>query len=134
MSVRENHVSLTVRSDLAGGVLPAVVAMLAARADCPLDRLDEALLLADAVAAHAPRHAADGHLRIDVAVDADTLELAVGGLPAGGAQGLIEDATLPDVGAVLERIADELHTEQRADEGERLVMRMHYAAAAGGAR
>ena len=38
---------------LVGAVLGRVVGMLAARAQCPIDRLDDALLLTDAVSAHA---------------------------------------------------------------------------------
>lgn len=127
MSSRENRVAVTVRSDLAGGVLPAVVAMLAARAECPLDRLDEALLLTDAVAAHAPGRSIDGSIRVDLDVDEDGLQLAIDGLQPGGAQGLVDDAALPDVGGVIERIADELVTEQRPGDSERLVLRLRYA-------
>ena len=45
---------------LVGAVLGRVVGMLAARAQCPIDRLDDALLLTDAVAAHAPNHVRNG--------------------------------------------------------------------------
>ena len=47
---------------LAGPVLNRVVSMVLARAACPLDRLDDALILCDAISAHAPAHARDGHL------------------------------------------------------------------------
>jgi hypothetical protein len=127
MSIAANQVDVSVRGDLAGGVLPAIVAMLAARAECPLDRLEEALLLTDAVAAHAPGRSRDGIVRVTVAVDEDGLTMTVGGLVSEGAAGLLADATLPDVGAVLERLADELHTEP-GDAGERLVLRIHYSA------
>jgi hypothetical protein len=126
VSARGNRVAVTVRSDLAAGVLPAVVAMLAARAECPLDRLDEALLLTDAVAAYAPGRSRDGHVRIQVDVDADGLEIAVDDLQPGGADGIVADATLPDVGGVIERLADVVETEER-DGAERLVLRMRYA-------
>ena len=53
---------------LVGAVLSRVVGMLAARAQCPIDRLDDALLVTDAVAAHAPARSKDGH--VQVAVDA----------------------------------------------------------------
>lgn len=128
MSGRENRVAVSVRGDLAMGVLPAVVAMLAARAEFPLDRLDEALLLTDAVAAHAPGRSGSGHVRLDLAVDADGLTFAVDGLQPGGAEGLLADAALPDVGAVLERIADDVRTEIDGADAERLVLRMRYPA------
>ena len=41
---------------LVGPVLRRVVGMFAARADLPLDRLDDAVLVADVVAARAPAH------------------------------------------------------------------------------
>ena len=43
---------------LVGPVLRRVVGMFAARADLPLDRLDDAVLVADLVAARAPAHVA----------------------------------------------------------------------------
>jgi hypothetical protein len=125
VSSRDNRVSITVRGDLAGGVLPAVVAMLAARAECPLDRLDEALLLTDAIAAHAPARSAGGDVHAHLSVDEDGLEVVVDALEPGGASGLIDDATLPDVGGVLERIADEVDVQTR-DGAERLVLRLRY--------
>ena len=128
MTVVRNRVDVEVRADLAGGVLPAVVAMLAARAECPLDRLEEALLLTDAVAAHAPGRSRNGTVQVTVAVDEEGLQMTVDGLQPQGAQGLVTDATLPLVGAVIERVADELHTETDDDGGERLVLRLRYTA------
>lgn len=124
-----NHVDVEVRGDLAGGVLPAVVAMLAGRAACPLDRLEEALLLTDALAAHAPGRSPDGIAHLGLQIDEHGLQVTVHGLSRDGAAGLIDDATLPLVGAVLERVADEMHTEH--DDGaatERLVLRVDYTA------
>jgi len=123
-----NRAEIRVRSDLAGGVLPAVVAMLAARAEFPLDRLDEALLLTDAVAAHAPARSRDGHVTVALAVDGDGLRITVDELAAGGAVGLVADATLPAVGAVIERVADDVRYGTDGDAGERLVLRLAYAA------
>jgi serine/threonine-protein kinase RsbW len=130
MSVLENRVDVHVRGDLAASVLPAVVAMLAARAECPLDRLEEALLLTDAVAAHAPGRSPDGFVRLEVTVDPEGLEMAVHGLETAGAAGLVADATLPDVGGVLERLADEVHAQTGDDAGDRLVLRLRYSAPA----
>ncbi|HVW17405.1 MAG TPA: hypothetical protein VHB30_04085, partial [Solirubrobacteraceae bacterium] len=50
-----SSVRLAVRGGpLAEPVLARVVGRLAARALCPVDRLDDAMLVADAIAAHAP--------------------------------------------------------------------------------
>ena len=45
---------------LVGPILRRVVGMLAARADLPLDRLDDAVLVADLIAARAPAHVLHG--------------------------------------------------------------------------
>jgi hypothetical protein len=119
-----NEATLTVRhAELLGPVLGRVVGMLAARAQCPIDRLDDALLLTDAVAAHAPSQAANGHVRIHVQADADGLSLRVGALRSGGAEELVESAALPGVGNVFRRVA----TDVRAEGGE-LVLHLSFRA------
>jgi hypothetical protein len=66
----ENTVSLRLATGpLVGPVLCRVVSMVLTRADWPLDRLDDALLVCDAIAAHAPAHARDGRLAFTVASD-----------------------------------------------------------------
>ena len=63
-----------VNGPLVAPVLSRGVGMPAARAQCPVDRLDDALLVADAIAAHTQTHTTDGHV---------TVRLVAGGL--GGA-------------------------------------------------
>jgi len=92
-------------------VISRVVGMLAARAQCPVDRLDDALLVADAIAAHAPSHSDNGDVTVRIAADDDALVLEVLDLRAGGGKGLLGDAALPGVGNVLERIADEVRAQ-----------------------
>jgi len=106
-------------------VLGRVVGMLAARAQCPIDRLDDAMLLTDAVAAHAPAHTTDAHVQVVVAADEGGLELRVGALARDGANELLADAELPGVGNVFTRVADEV--DARAS-GE-LVLRLRFASA-----
>jgi hypothetical protein len=112
---------------LVGPVLRRVVGMLAARADLPLDRLDDAVLVADLIAARAPAHVAGR--RVDVALEsgARSLSLRVGPLRAGGGEALIVDAAVPGVGNVIEQLADEL-TVSPEDTGEYLLVRLAYAA------
>ena len=75
-----NEAVVRIRSGpLVGAVLGRVVGMLAARAQCPIDRLDDAILLTDAVAAHAPVHAREAHVCVVVAADDERLELRVSG-------------------------------------------------------
>lgn len=104
------------KGPLVGPVLSSVVAILAARADCPVDRLDDALLLADALAAHGPDHGEDGRLRVHITASPDGLELQVGDLRDGGGAALLESASLPGVGNVLERVADTVEIAEHPDE------------------
>ena len=96
------------RGPLAAPVLGRVVGILAARADCPIDRLDDALLIADAIAAKAALFASDGRVNVRVVAEQGSVELYVGPLRADGADDLVASASLPGIGNVLERVADEL--------------------------
>ena len=83
--------------------------MLAARADCPVDRLDDALLVSDAVAAHAPQHSGDGWTCVARDRPTRTASASTSARSSdGGAGGLLEAAVLPGVGNVFERVADEV--------------------------
>ena len=116
-----------VRGPLVGAVLGRVVGMLAARAQCPIDKLDDALLITDAVSAHAPRFSTDDRVRVVVRTEGGALDIIVGPLADGGTEGLVADATLPGVGNVLERVADEVD-RSRGEDGEQLRVRVSFAA------
>jgi hypothetical protein len=125
-----NEAAVSVRKGpLVGPVLGRVVGMLAARAQCPIDRLDDAMLLTDAVAAHAPAHTAEAHVHVVVAASEGGIELRVGALSRDGVQGLLADADLPGVGNVFKRIADEVDTRSAANGGAELVLRLHFVPA-----
>jgi hypothetical protein len=112
---------------LVGPVLRRVVGMLAARADLPLDRLDDAVLVADLIAARAPAHVTAE--RIDVALEPGQRRLAlrVGPLRDGGGQALIVDAAVPGVGNVIEQLADSVEvTSDGPEPGEFLNVRLAY--------
>jgi hypothetical protein len=104
------------RGPLAAPVLARVVGILAARADCPIDRLDDAMLVADAIAAKAAGFADDGRVNVRITAEPGSVEMHVGPLRAEGASGLIASAALPGIGNVLERVADELES-QPSDDG-----------------
>jgi serine/threonine-protein kinase RsbW len=124
-----NEAAVAIRKGpLVGPVLGRVVGMLAARAQCPIDRLDDAMLLTDAVAAHAPAHTTDAHVQVVVAADDAGLELRVGALSRDGAKSLLEDAELPGVGNVFTRVADEVDARS-SDGGGELVLRLRFAPA-----
>ena len=114
---------------LVGPVLRRVVGMLAARADLPLDRLDDAVLVADLIASRAPQHVSATSVDVDLETGDRTLFLRVGPLKPGGGDALIVDAAVPGVGNVIEQLADELSVSPE-DGGEFLHVRLAYAATA----
>jgi hypothetical protein len=125
----ENSASLRLSTGpLAGPVLCRVVSMVLARANCPMDRLDDAMLICDAIAAHAPLHALDGHLTFKVTARPGTVELRVGELAAEGGRKLLQSADVPGVGNVLERVSDELLLTPSSDNSsEELLLVLKFA-------
>jgi serine/threonine-protein kinase RsbW len=126
-----NSVTLRVANGpLAAPVLGRVISMVLARADCPMNRLDDAMILCDALSAHAPAHARDGHIAFTMATDERGIELRVGELAQRGAGELLADADVPGVGNVLERLSDELRIEPSSSaepaRAEELVLRLHF--------
>jgi serine/threonine-protein kinase RsbW len=111
---------------LVGPVLCRVVSMVLARANCPMDRLEDAMLLCDALSAHAPTYAADGHLAFAVSAGGGELELRVGELAERSAARLMQDAVLPGVGNVLERTANQVRIEPADGGGEELVLGLRF--------
>ncbi len=109
---------------LVGPVLRRVVGMFAARADLPLDRLDDAVLVADVVAARAPAHVAQETVDVALASSTRSLDLCVGPLRSGGGRALVVDASVPGVGNVIEQLADGLDIET---EGEQEFLRVRLA-------
>lgn len=102
-----NQAKVRIRDErLVGPVLGRVVGMLAARANFPVDRLDDALLLTDAIAAHGPAQSTDEGFDVAVSTASDGLRIEVGPLRDGGPQAMLDAAVLPQVGNVFERIAD----------------------------
>ena len=112
---------------LAAPVLARVVSMVLARAACPLDRLDDALILCDAISAHAHTYSRDGHISFTLTPETNAIELRVAELGPGGASALIEDSGLPDVGNVIERFSDSRRVEPAQDgAGEELVLTLDF--------
>jgi serine/threonine-protein kinase RsbW len=108
---------------IAAPVLARVVGMLAARVDFSVDRLNDTVLVADALAAHTADHALAGNVRIAIATGDRTLSMRVGPLVPGGGEGLLRTDILPDIGSVLDRLADEISVSAEED-GEYLLIRM----------
>ncbi len=109
--------------ELVGPVLGRVLGALAARREITVDRLSDAMLLSDAISAAAPQGFVDGHVELSIADSPEGVELRVGPMTGGGAARLRDGLELPEVGS-LEKLADELRTEQGED-GEFLVVAIH---------
>jgi hypothetical protein len=120
------HVSIA-SGPLVGPVLRRVVGMLAARADLPLDRLDDAVLVADLIASRAPAHVSATSVDVDLETGDRTLFLKVGPLKPGGGDALIVDAVVPGVGNVIEQLADDISVQPKGD-AEYLHVRLAYPA------
>jgi len=110
-------------SALLAGVLGRTVAMLAARANFSLDRLSDAQLVSDAVAAHALGHAAEGALCVEVDDDERALAIRVGPLAADGGKRVVDESDLPGVGLLLEQLVDDVDV-RRDGGGETLELRI----------
>lgn len=128
-AVAGNSALLRVRTGpLARPLLTRVVAMMLARAECPVDRLDDAMVICDALTAHASSYAEDGRIQFKVITHADGLELRVGALADGGANRLAQATALPGVGDVLTPIADAVRIESPAMGGnDELVLELGFA-------
>jgi hypothetical protein len=85
--------------------------MVLTRANWPVDKLDDAMLVCDALSAHAPGYASDGMVSFGLEQREGEVELSVEELRPGGAEAIVRDAMLPGVGNVLERIPSSIEAE-----------------------
>jgi serine/threonine-protein kinase RsbW len=108
--------------ELVAPVLGRVVGALAARHRIAVDRLSDAYLVTDAIAAEAPDAFRDGHACFSVANGAEGIALRVGPVPPGAGEALREGLAVPGVDGSLESLVDETRVEAD-DEGEYLVVR-----------
>ncbi len=113
---------VTDRPELLGPVLARVVAVLAARRDLSIDRVSDAVLVTDAIAASAPTSFSDGRVRLGLDDRDDGIGLRLGPMEAGQAERIRQELEVPDVGGSLEALADGLAVEE-GEEGEYLVIR-----------
>ncbi len=110
------------RSELIGPVLARIVGALAARRDLPVDRVSDAVLLTDAIAAAAPGRFADGRVKLALADGERGLELRLGPMEDGAAAEIRQELDVPDIGGSLEALADEIEVEGSGD-GDYLAIR-----------
>jgi serine/threonine-protein kinase RsbW len=93
-------------------VLGRVTAMLASRADFSLDRLSDAVLVTDAIAAHVGSYIPGRHASLAIQDGDGTLDLRVGPLVEGGAEQLLRTMELPGLAHSLQQLADEVKVER----------------------
>lgn len=116
------------RAELLGPVLARVVGALAARRDLSVDRVSDAVLVTDAIAAAAPGRFSDGRVRLGLDDHDDGVELRLGPMEAGAAERVRRELEVPGAGGSLEALADGL-TVDRSSDGDYLVIRFAAAAA-----
>ena len=108
-------------AELLEPVLARLVGALAARRDIPVERLSDAVLLTDAISVAAPGRFADGCVRFDLEESEEGVALRLGPMDRGGAEEVRRALELPDIGASIESLADELSVET-ADDGDYLLI------------
>jgi len=114
---------LTIRQGpLVGPVLARVVGIHAARAPLPMDRLQDALLIADAIAARAPAYATSERLPVSLRAGDGRLEMRVGPLREGGAKRVLDGAEVAGAVNVVERLSDAVSVRPGSSGVEYLVI------------
>jgi serine/threonine-protein kinase RsbW len=100
---------------LVGAVLSRIISLFAVRANFSVDRLSDAVMLGDAISAHAPDHFPNGTAKVVVDAEGSVVTVRVGPLVDGGGDRLVEALRIPGLDASLEGLADEIRVER--DEG-----------------
>jgi serine/threonine-protein kinase RsbW len=95
------------RSPAAVPVARRVAGALGARADLPVDRLEDAMIVAELLAVHGPAHSPGGRACVRMEARPGELGVEIGPLLAGGPEGLVADSVVDGVGPLLARLADE---------------------------
>jgi hypothetical protein len=108
--------------DFLAPVLERIVGVLAARRELPVDRVSDAVLLTDAIAAAAPGRFAGGSVRLALADSENGVAVRLGPMESGSAERIRSQLTLPETGGTLEALADDVSAEATA-EGDYLAIR-----------
>ena len=93
-----------------------------------MERLSDAYLVTDALAAEAPDAFPDGQSCFSLSDDDRGIDLRVGPVPPGKGKALREGLALPVIGGSLESLVDEIRVEE--DEGGEY-LRLRFAALEG---
>jgi len=104
------------------GALSRAVSAFAVRRDLTVDRVSDAMLLAEAVSDLPADAFASGHPSVGLTDGDDGIGMSVGPLVAGGGERLRAGLELPEAAGTLERLADSVTVEVR-DDGEYVAFR-----------
>ena len=111
---------------LSAAILNRLVSALAARAGFSIDRLSDAQLVTDALAARSAPVLHGVYVSVGIGVRERTVELRVGRLRAGGSASLVAASAIGELGPVISRLTDEI-AESHAGRGEMLTLVMRDA-------
>jgi serine/threonine-protein kinase RsbW len=98
---------------LVSPVLSRIISLFAVRANFSVDRLSDAVLLGDAISAHAPAHFPAGTARVAVDAEGGVVSVRVGPLLDGAGARLIKAMKIPGMDASLEGLADRVKVEEQ---------------------
>jgi hypothetical protein len=119
----EGDTVVSVTDPLVAPVLSSVIAVLAARAGFSVERLSDAQLVTDAIAAHARSAFAGRRVNASIETAPQQLELRLGPLVSGGGDTLVAASAVGGLAPLLERLADDVSAESREGHEElRLVI------------
>jgi hypothetical protein len=99
-----------------------VLSAIGSRADLSIDRLSDAILLGDAIAG-SPESFVDGRVRIALEDSSRAIVARIGPLKEGAAESFLASLEVPEVGASLRKLADEIEVESDVG-GDRLRLRI----------
>ncbi len=109
-------------NDLASLMISRVLSAIGSRADLSLDRLSDAILLGDAIAS-SPEGFVDGRVQISLEDSDRVIVVTVGPLKEGAAERFLASLEVPEVGASLRKLADEVEVESAVG-GDHLRLRI----------
>jgi len=118
-----SETEVSVGNDHVGQVVSRVISMLAARSDFSVDRVSDAMLIGDAIAASAPQGFADGRVHLLIADREGSVDLRVGPMFDGAGERLRSDLAVPEIDASIERLAEDVVVEDD-EKGEYLSLRV----------
>jgi len=91
---------------VARNVLPRLICVLASQANFSTDRISDAEMVADALAAHAEGSINGSHLSMAVSVQPRELELRLGPILTGRGEVLLAESEVDGLGRVLEKLSN----------------------------